>query len=130
MHGAQEGRFFRGYFGYYCDLPFYIFAIEHLLCARLRSTNRDASAGAIDEIDRIVAPLRAAWPAVRIVLRADRGFSRDGLMTWCETHGVDDVFGLTKNARRIALIEDELAAAASPCAATQAPAHMFAERTY
>ena len=51
-------------------------------------------------------------------------------MTWCETHGVDYVFGLAKNARLIALIEKELAAAASTCAATQAPARVFAERTY
>ena len=41
-----------------------------------------------------------------MILRADSGFCRDGLMTWCETHGVDDVFGMAKNARLIALIED------------------------
>ena len=37
---------------------------------------------------------------------------------------------MAKNARLIALIEDELAAAAPTCAATQAPARVFAERTY
>ena len=130
VHGAQEGRFFHGHYGHYCYLPLYIFAGEHLLCARLRPANRDASAGAIAEVAPIVAQLRTAWPAVRIVLRADSGFCRDGLMTWCETRGVDYVFGLAKNARLIALIEDELAAAASTCAATQAPARVFAERTY
>jgi hypothetical protein len=130
VHGAQERRFFHGYYGCYCYLPLYIFAGEHLLCARLRAADRDASAGAVDEVDRIVAQLRAAWPTVRITLRADSGFCRDALMTWGEAHAVDYVFGLAKNARLIALIPDELAAAAAQCAATGAPARVFAERTY
>jgi hypothetical protein len=130
VHGAQEGRFFHGYYGHYCYLPLYIFAGEHLLCARLRPADRDASAGALEEVERLVAQLRAAWPTVRIVLRADSGFCRDALMTWCETHGVDYVFGLAKNARLIALIEDELADAAAQCATTGRPARVFAERTY
>ncbi len=130
IHGAQEGRFFHGYYGHYCYLPLYIFAGEHLLCARLRPSDRDASAGALEEVQRIVAQLRAVWPAVAITLRADSGFCRDALMTWCETHAVDYVFGLAKNARLIALITDELADAAATCAATQRPARVFAERTY
>jgi hypothetical protein len=130
VHGAQEGRFFHGYYGCYCYLPLYIFAGEHLLCARLRTADRDASAGAVEEADRIVAQLRAVWPTVRIVLRADSGFCRDALMTWAEAQGVDYVFGLAKNARLIALIPDELAAAAAQCAATGVPARVFAERMY
>jgi hypothetical protein len=34
LHGKQEGRFFHGYYGHYCYLPLYIFAGDHLLCAR------------------------------------------------------------------------------------------------
>jgi len=55
VHGAQEGRFFHGYYGHYCYLPLYIFAGEHLLCARLRPANIDASAGALEEVERIVS---------------------------------------------------------------------------
>jgi len=130
VHGAQEGRFFHGYYGHYCYLPLYIVAGEHLLGARLRPSNIDASAGALEEVARIVAQLRTAWPTVGITLRADSGFCRDALMTWCEAHDVDYVFGLAKNARLIALIDDELAQAAAQCAATAAPARVFAERTY
>jgi hypothetical protein len=130
VHGAQEGRFFHGYYGCYCYLPLYIFAGEHLLGARLRTADRDASAGALEEVERIVAQLRAVWPTVQITLRADSGFCRDALMTWCEAHAVDYVFGLAKNARLTASIADELAAAAAQCAATGAPARVFAERTY
>ena len=130
VHGTQEGRFFHGYYGGYCYLPLYIFAGEHLLCARLRSANIDASAGAEDEVARVVGQIRSAWPTVRITLRADSGFCRDPLMTWAEAHAVDFVFGLAKNDRLLALIPEELAAAAAQCATTGAPARVFAERTY
>jgi hypothetical protein len=130
VHGAQEGRFFHGYYGHYCYLPLYIFAGEHLLCARLRPANGDASAGATEEVARIVAQLRDAWPEVRIIVRADSGFCRDALLTWCETHAVDYVIGLARNARLTALIADELAAMRARCAATDAPARQFAEHTY
>jgi hypothetical protein len=130
IHGHQEGRFFHGFYGGYCYLPLYIFAGEHLLCARLRSANIDASAGAVEEVERIVGQIRATWPAVRIILRADSGFCRDGLLTWCEAHDVDYVIGLAKNSRLTALIADELHAAATQCADTKAAARVFAERTY
>jgi hypothetical protein len=99
LHGEQEGRFFHGYYGGYCYLPLYIFCGSHLLCARLRRSNVDASAGSVAEVDRIVAQIRERWPAVRIILRGDSGFAREELMVWCEQQGVDFVFGLARNAR-------------------------------
>lgn len=99
LHGRQEGRFFHGYYDHYCYLPLYIFAGDQLLWAELRRSNIDASRGSVEAVARIVARLREAWPTVRIILRADSGFARDRLMSWCEAHGVDYVFGLAKNAR-------------------------------
>ena len=99
IHGKQEGRFFHGYYDAYCYLPLYIFCGDHLLCALLRPSNIDASAGALDQIERIVEHLREAWPEVNILLRADSGFARDEIMSWCEEHRVDYLFGLARNAR-------------------------------
>jgi hypothetical protein len=99
LHGEQEGRFFHGYYGCYCYLPLYVFCGRHLLCARLRRSNIDASAGSVTVMAGIVAQIRQAWPKVRIVLRADGGFARQELMAWCEGNGVDYVFGLARNAR-------------------------------
>ena len=99
LHGEQEGRFFHGYYDHYCYLPLYIFCGEQLLCARLRTADRDGADGACAEVQRIVAYLRAAWPGVRILLRGDSGFCREALMAWCEAEGVDYLFGLAKNAR-------------------------------
>jgi hypothetical protein len=88
LHGHQEGRFFHGYYGHYCYLPLYIFCGEHLLCARLRRSNRDGAAGSAEELTRIVGHIRSRWPKTRIILRADSGFCREPLMRWCEDHGL------------------------------------------
>ena len=99
LHGHQEGRFFHGYYDCYCYLPLYVFCGRHLLAAKLRRSNIDASAGAVEEMARIVAQIRRRWPRVRILLRADSGFAREALMAWCEANRVDFVFGLARNER-------------------------------
>jgi len=48
-----------------------------------------------------------------IVVRADSGFCRDNLMSWCEENGVHFVLGLARNERLVAEIASELAEAAS-----------------
>jgi hypothetical protein len=130
VHGAQEGRFFHGYYGHYCYLPLYIFCGGHLLCARLRPADRDASAGVEAELERIVTQLRAAWPTVRLIVRGDSGFCREALLAWCEAHGVEYVIGLAKNARLTAEIAPELAQAEAECAATGQAARVFTEFPY
>lgn len=125
LHGHQEGRFFHGYYDSYCYLPLYIFCGRHLLAAKLRPANIDASAGAVEETARIVAQIRARWPRVRILLRADSGFCREALMAWCEANRVDFVFGLAKNDRLIAEIGRELAQAEAMAARSGRPARCF-----
>ena len=87
LHGRQEGRFFHGYYDCYCYLPLYVFCGRHLLAAKLRPADIDGSAGAIEEVARLIAQIRKRWPAVRFLLRADAGFARDSLMNWCENNG-------------------------------------------
>lgn len=130
LHGGQEGRFFHGYYGDYCYLPLYIFAGEHLLCARQRTADQDAAAGSLAEVKRIVKRLRTHWSDVRIVVRADSGFCREELMSWCEANGVDYVLGLARNARLRAMIEPELAEAAAEQAETGKAARRFSEFSY
>ena len=127
LHGRQEGRFFHGYYDCYCYLPLYVFCGDHLLVAKLRPANIDASAGAVEEVARIVAQIRRRWPEVRIILRADSGFAREALMAWCETHAVDYLFGLARNKRLVSAIGAELAAAEAESEATQKPARRFQE---
>lgn len=99
LHGTQEGRFFHGYYRCYCYMPLYAFCGEHLLLARLRRSDQDASAGTVRELAPIVARIREVWPDTRIVLRGDSGFCRERIMAWCETEGLFYVFGLARNPR-------------------------------
>src|SRR4051794_41123886 len=108
LHGKQEGRFFHGYYDCYCYLPLYIFCGEHVLCARLRESNTDASAGSLTEIQRVIGQMRTAWPDTRIILRGDSGFCRNQLMSWCESNKVDYVLGLARNQRLGRIIGREM----------------------
>jgi hypothetical protein len=130
VHGQQEGRFFHGYYGHYCYLPLYIFCGKHLLVAKLRPSNIDGAAGSLEEIERVVAQIRARWPQVAIVLRADSGFARDALMSWCEANALDYVFGLARNSRLEAQIAPELQRAKRLCEESAKPSRLFRDFTY
>lgn len=130
LHGEQEGRFFHGYYGGYCYLPLYIFCGPHLLCALLRSSDRDASAGAVTEVERIVAQIRSRWPKVQIILRADSGFAREELMAWCEQHAVDYLFGLARNVRLQRALGGEMAQAREQFEQSGEATRIFRDFTY
>lgn len=130
LHGHQEGRFFHGYYDGYCYLPLYIFCGEHLLCARLRPANQDAAAGSTEEVQRIVAQIRQAWPKVQIILRGDSGFCREELMAWGEATQVDFVFGFARNPRLEKMLAPYMEQAQGQQAATGKPARVFAEFFY
>jgi hypothetical protein len=130
IHGHQEGRFFHGYYDGYCYLPLYIFCGRHLLAAKLRPSNIDGAAGAREEVARLVTQIRASWPRTRILLRADSGFCREELMTWCEANRVDYLFGLARNDRLVSRIEQELAEAGAQSRETGKPVRRFKELRY
>jgi len=130
LHGAQEGRFFHGHYDAYCYLPLYAFCGRHLLLARQRCANVAGSAGAVEEMARIVAQIRRSWPRVRITLRADSGFANEALMAWCEANRVDYVFGLARNVRLQAVLAEPLAEAERLCLATGKPARVFHDFRY
>jgi Transposase DDE domain group 1 len=130
LHGHQEGRFFHGYYDCYCHLPLHVFCGRHLLAAKLRRSNIDASAGAVEEVARIVARIRARWPRVRIMLRADSGFAREALMAWCEMHRIDYVFGLARNSRLLDALAIDMAWAEDEHRETGQPARRFKDFRY
>ena len=111
LHGHQEGRFFHGYYDCHCYRPRYVFCGSQLLAAKLRRSNIDASGGAVEEAARIIAQIRTRWSRVEILLRANSGFAREALMSWCEANRVDYVFGLARNERLVGAIADSLALA-------------------
>ncbi len=130
LHGKQENRFFHGYYNHYCYLPLYIFCGDHLLRACLRPSNIDASAGSLDEVQAVVEQIRKRWPKTQMILRADSGFCRDELMSWCEANGVDYVFGFARNDRLRALIEPQMQQARAEHGRTGKAARVFTEFAY
>jgi len=125
LHGMQEGRFFHGYYDCYCYLPLYVFCGRHLLLAKLRRADKDAAAGTVEEVARLVARIRARWPNTRIILRADSDFARDELMAWCEANDVKYLLGLPRNERLLAEIAPELERVAAKSARTGRPERRF-----
>ena len=130
LHGHQESRFFHGYYGCYCYLPLYIFCGGHLLCARLRHSKQDASAGSIEELTAIVTQIRQHWPKTRIIIRGDSGFCRESIMKWCDANHVGYVLGLARNTRLVRAIGGELREARNAHCRTGNPARRFRDFYY
>jgi hypothetical protein len=130
IHGGQEGRFFHGYYGSYCYLPLYVFCGEHLLCARLRKASVGAAEGTVEELERIVSQIRERWPNVKIVIRADSGFCRDDILSWCEEHGVEYVIGLARNPRLERMIASEMDQARAESERTGEPYRLYKDLEY
>ena len=131
IHGHQLGRFFHGYYDNYCYLPLYIFCGEHLVGARLRPSNIDASAGSVEELERIVGQIRQRWPQVKILIRADSGFCREAIMAWCEGHEeIYYVLGLARNERLEKELQPALGEARGLYEHTHKAARVFHEFAY
>lgn len=98
-------------------LPLYIFCGDELLCARLRTADKGATDGALDELQRIIADIRKRWPQTEIVIRGDSGFCDAATMTWCEAQqNVHYLFGLAQNARLLPSITRQQERARLHCA--------------
>lgn len=113
VHGQQEQAFFNTYYGGVCYAPLDIFCGKQLLVAKLRPANVDPAAGALEELQRVIGHISSRWPQTWILVRGDSAYSREDIMAWCESQGIDYVFGLASNARlmRMTLATQEKALA-------------------
>ncbi|MBZ5586822.1 MAG: transposase, partial [Acidobacteriia bacterium] len=82
------------------------------------------------EVRRIVQRLRFTWPEVEIVLRADSGFCREEIMSWCEKNRVGYVFGLARNERLVKKLGKAMREAKGEWKATGKPARRFRDFRY
>ncbi len=100
VHGNQEGAFFNKYYHGVCYAPLYIFCGHHLLVAKLRSSNVDPAAGALEELQRIIGLIRAQWSQTKILVRGDSAYAREDIMQWCEDQPkVDYVLAMSTNSQ-------------------------------
>jgi hypothetical protein len=130
VHGNQENRFFHGYYDGHCFLPLYVFCGDQLLVAYLRPSNIDAAKHAAASLKLLVTRLRQAWPRTKIVFRADSGFCRDRLLSWCDRHDVKYVVGIARNERLLALAAPLLRRAEKQFRKTQQKQRLFTAFNY
>lgn len=130
VHGNQENRFFHGYYDCHCFLPLYVFCGDQLLVAYLRPSNIDAAKHAAAILKLLVTRLRQAWPRTKLVFRADSGFCRDRLLSWCDRHDVKYVVGLARNERLLALAAPLLRRAEKQFRKTQQKQRLFTAFNY
>lgn len=100
-YGDQEESYYHGYFKEHIYHPLLVFDGDtgQLITAVLRPGNAHASHGTVAILKRIVALLRAAWPAVEIEIRADAGFAIPSIYDCCEVEGIGYTIGLISNPR-------------------------------
>jgi hypothetical protein len=98
-HGAQTLSGYHGYFRQHQYLPVHVYEGHSgfPLAVWLRPGATHASLGAVDILAALVAQLRAAWPAIRILVRADNGLGVPAVYEFCEAEGLDYVIGYATN---------------------------------
>jgi hypothetical protein len=100
VHGGQALSGYHGYYRQHQYLPLYVYEGDSgfPLAVWLRPGVVHASCGAVDILRPLVARLRAAWPGVRILLRADNGLGVPAVYDFCENAALDYVIGYASNA--------------------------------
>src|SRR5262245_29068110 len=98
-HGAQALSGYHGYFRQHQYFPLHVDEGNSgfPLAVWLRPGAVHASVGAVDILRALVTRLRAAWPAVRILVRADNGLGVPAVYEFCEAEGLDYVIGSASN---------------------------------
>lgn len=99
-YGTQALSGYHGYFRQHQYLPLHVYE-GHTgmpLAVWLRPGAIHASLGAVEILGAIVARLRAAWPGVRILVRADNGLGVPAVYEFCEAEQLDYVIGYASNA--------------------------------
>src|SRR5271169_6035865 len=105
VHGGQQLRLFNAYYDDYGFQPIVVFDGEgRFVTALLRPGKRPSGV----EIRGLVGAIRAHWPRVEILLRADSHYAAPEVFDWCRANRVDWVSGLAPNvalARHVTAVE-------------------------
>src|SRR5580658_1979963 len=103
-HGQQELEFFNRYYDSHCYLPLLLHVTadggrQRLMAAMLRPGRADAKTGLFGMLRRAIETIRARFPDVEIILRADGGFGQAQVIEFCTLWELPFVLGLPTNVR-------------------------------
>lgn len=98
VHGAQQLRLFNAYHDDYGFQPIVVFDGEgRFVTAVLRPGKRPSGVEIRGFVRRLVGAIRAHWPRVEVLLRADSHYAAPEVFDWCRANRVDWIFGLAPN---------------------------------
>jgi hypothetical protein len=99
-HGQQEFSAFHAFYGQHVYLPLLVYdQAGDLLTAVLCPGKFPGPRLVVTILKRIVARLRARWPGLPIVIRADSAFGCPELYALCDAHHLGFIVGMPPNAR-------------------------------
>jgi len=114
VHGGQQLRLFNAHYDEYGFQPIVVFDADgRFVTALLRPAKRPKGVEIRAFLRRLIRAIRAHWPQVEILVRADSHYACPDVMDWCETNSLDYVFGLAPNStlqRHITGLEESTAA--------------------
>jgi hypothetical protein len=95
VHGGQQLRLFNAHYDDYGFQPIVVFDGEgRFVAALLRPAKRPKGVEIRALLRRLIRAIRANWPKVAILVRADSHYACPEVLDWCEATGLDYVFGL------------------------------------
>jgi hypothetical protein len=98
VHGGQQLRLFNAYHDDYGFQPIVVFDGEgRFVSVLLRPGKRPSGVEIRGFVRRLVGAIRAHWPKVEILLRADSHYAAPEVFDWCRANRVDWIFGLAPN---------------------------------
>jgi hypothetical protein len=95
VHGNQQLSLFNAHYDERCFLPIHIYeGITGKPVAMILREGKTPSGREVRTIlKHVIKHIRAHWPKVDILVRGDSHYGRHEAMEWCESQGVDYVFG-------------------------------------
>jgi hypothetical protein len=131
-HGNQQLSCFHGYYGQHMYFPVLIneAGTGYPLVLQLRAGNSHSGKGVAGILRWLFWRLKRAWPEVRLILRADAGFSLPEIIQVCERSDVGYAFGFSRNAVLERKIADLLERARLQHIKTQQKARLFDDVYY
>jgi Transposase DDE domain group 1 len=131
-HGQQQLSCFHGYYGQHMYFPVLINEADsgYPLVLQLRAGNTHSGKGVAGILRWLFWRLKQAFPGVRLVLRADAGFSLPEILRVCERAGVGYAIGFTRNAVTERKMADLLERARLQFVKTQQKARLFDDVYY
>jgi Transposase DDE domain group 1 len=113
-HGEQQLRLFNAHADAYGFQPIVVFDGEgRFVAAVLRPAKRPSGREIAGHLRRLVRAIRANWPQVDILIRADSHYTAPEVIDVCRAEGIDFILGLATNSvlrARVASLEASTAA--------------------